>query len=86
MDSNVRNQIAATVSTQGWEFIKQLGERLIRAQADVAIEEEDDTKGEQERQTARAQKRFFTNFIRLVQAAVEGEYDPEAENINEVVF
>ena len=86
MDSNVRNAIATTVSTQGWKYIQQIAEHLIREQANVAIEEEDSTKGEQERQTARAQKRFFNSFMRDVQAAVEGEYDPDGGNFNEVVF
>jgi hypothetical protein len=84
MDSKVRVSIASVVNTEGFQYIDQLAEKLISAQADIAIEEEDEKKGEIERRRAQAQRAFWVNLKRLLQASIAGEYDPDAENFNVV--
>lgn len=87
MDSNIRNEIATTFHSTGFQFILQIAEKLVKAQMEVAIEEEDSVKGEVERRKAQAQRKFLDNLTTLVKQAVAGEYSPvDEQQFNEVTY
>lgn len=72
----VKSALVATKSTQGWHFIKQIADNIVKQSAEAALDEDDKQKGEDKRLIAKATRDAFKTLWQAVENA--SAIDPEA--------
>jgi hypothetical protein len=63
----IKKDVIATTATRGWYHIKQLAEDTVKQAEREAIDEEDDTKGNNLRREAKAARKFLNSFLKSVE-------------------
>lgn len=82
MDSktiNFKRNLISTTATAGWFDIVGVAERIIQATSDLAINEEDETKGANLRRKAQAQRQFWNILMNEIEQHKDPEFDPDEQ-------
>ena len=72
----VRAALIQTTGTSGWQYVKQMSNKVVQNAVQEALDEEDPTKGESKRLKAKALQKGFTDLFASIEAVKA--YDPTA--------
>ena len=74
--TGIKASIVQTTNTQGWRYIQQIADNIVRKTTDEALEEEDREKGESKRLKAGALKKGFAELFYAVNTTAQLDLRP----------
>jgi hypothetical protein len=87
VDSNLmvrKHEVIQTTGSRGWVIMKQMADDAIQQMINKAIDEADETKGEQLRKNAQAARQFWKLFMGHVESIKDLDVANEQDDWYEV--